>query len=360
MSSASPPPVARAFVLGLFVLNLYLLYLVFRQFLPAIAWAVVLATAFYPVYAWLVRLLRGRQGSAAVLMSLLVAAVIVVPASLIVARIGNGLIQAYQFFEVQFSKPEGGMGWLQTFPGLASGLGLLGRVVDPSRLDLEGAVLSGLKTLSTFMAGQTTALVQNALATLLTLVVMLVTMAVLFRDGWRLLALIREILPISEAEKDQVLARLQDVTKGIFYGVIMTALIQAIVATAGYAAVGLPSPLVLGAITFFCALIPVGGTALVWAPASLFLFMGGQPLKGLGLLVWGLLAVSVVSYLLQPRFIGGRVQMHELLVFFGVVGGLVAFGMVGIFLGPLLIALFLFLVEVVQRDFLRPPEAPKA
>jgi predicted PurR-regulated permease PerM len=102
------------------------------------------------------------------------------------------------------------------------------------------------------------------------------------------------------------------------------------------------------------------GTAVVWGPAVIWLFVDGHPIKALILLVWGAAVVSTADNLVRPYLVGRGVKMHTLLVFFGILGGIVAFGLIGVFLGPIVIALFLFLVEVARREYFEPSSGEAA
>ena len=155
-----------------------------------------------------------------------------------------------------------------------------------------------------------------------------------------------------------MLERLHEVTWAVFYGVIMASVIQAILGGIGWAVVGLPSPVVAGIAMFFRSLIPVGGSFLVWGPGAVYLLLQGHPAKGIFLAVWGLAVVVLVDNFLRPLFISGRTRMHALLVFFGVLGGMMAFGVAGLFLGPLLITVLLFLLDIIRRDLFHPDQPP--
>jgi predicted PurR-regulated permease PerM len=186
-------------------------------------------------------------------------------------------------------------------------------------------------------------------------------MASLFHDGPALVAMVRRFLPMSDAERDALFVELRQVTRSIFFGVLATALVQGALGGVGFAIVGIPQPVTFGAAMFFFALLP-GGTALVWGPAVVWLFATGSWGKATFLLIWGVVAVSSIDNLLRPLFIGRGVRLNTLLIFFGLFGGMLAFGLVGLFLGPLIITLFLILVEVARRDLARPAavDSPEA
>jgi predicted PurR-regulated permease PerM len=154
-----------------------------------------------------------------------------------------------------------------------------------------------------------------------------------------------------------VFRELNAATRAIFYGVVMTAAVQAVLGTLGFALAGVPFPVLFGGALFFAAMLP-SGTVLVWLPIALWVLISGRTGWGIFLLVWGGGVVSTVDNLLRPIFIGRGLRMHMLLVFFGTLGGMIAFGLIGLFTGPLVITFFLFLIEVAKRDLLRPDPAP--
>ena len=343
---------ARTLFLALFAFSFYLMFLIFRPMIPGIAWAVVLVVAFYPLYSRLVRWFRGRAWAAATLLSALLAAFIVVPAVFALIKVAQGVVEGYQRLEAW--KAEGGAGLLnvQALPWWGNFREWAGRFVDLDKLDMNDIALSALKTLGNTLAGKTSGFVADALATLLTLIVLLVTMVVLFHEGPGVIRLVRQLLPLSESEKDDAIRQLKEVTRSVFYGVLLTAVIQAMLGAIGFAVAGVPAPATLGAALFFCALLPAG-TVIVWGPAGVWLLLSGHTVAGIGLLIWGGAVVSTVDNFLRPVFIGRGVKLHTLLVFFGIFGGLMAFGLIGLFTGPLVITLFLFLLEVARKDIFR-------
>ncbi len=343
---------ARALFVGLLALTLYLMYLIFRPLLPGIAWALVLAVAFQPLYARLVRWLKGWEWAAAILLSALVAAFIVVPATVAVLRVGQGLFEAYDWLNAHVAQGGSGVVNLTSVPWVSDFLEWLGQYVDLQKLDVQAMALSVLKTLGNAVAARTTGFVANALQTLMTFAVLLVTLAVVFHEGPRVIAIVRQFLPLSERDKEEAIRQLRDVTRSVFFGVILTAMTQAILGAIGIAIAGLPAAITFGAAMFFAALLPAG-TVIIWGPAAIWLLATGHPWRALFLVIWGVAIVSMVDNFIRPIFIGRGVQMHTLLVFFGIFGGMLAFGLVGLFIGPLVIALFLFLLEVARRDFFR-------
>lgn len=348
----------RALFVALFLLTLYLMFLVFKPFLSGIAWAAVLAVICYPLYVRVLRVLRGRRALTSVLLSLAVATLIVAPVLLLVLNVGQSLVRGYEYLEASYRQAGPG-GPLDRLPILAEArVRLLRYGIDLERYDIEGMTLSALQTLGNKVVGQAADAVRNVASALLTLVVLLLTLAVLFYEGPAFVAVVRRYLPLDEVDRDEVLRQLGEVTRSVFIGVLLTSAVQGILAGLGFAFVGIPEPATFGAATFLCALLP-GGTAIVWIPAVAWLFFSGHTVKGFVLLAWCGLLVSTIDNVLRPLLVGRSVTMHTLLVFFGIFGGMVAFGLIGLFTGPLVITLFLFLLEVLRRDlFPEPPPSP--
>lgn len=343
--------IGRVMVLSLFALTLWLMFLIFKPFIPGLVWATVLAVAFQPLYSRLVRWFRGKRWTAAIVLSAMVAAFIVVPTVLAAVKVGQGVVQAYDWLEAQQdASGESLIDTIKGFPVVEKALDLVDDYVDLEEVNLREMALGSLQALGSVLTQKTKSLLTNALKSFITLAVMLVTMAVMFHEGERFVATVRRYLPLSEDDKEQAFAQLQSVTRAVFFGVMMTALVQAIAGAIGFAIVGLPQVITFGAAMFFCALLPAG-PVLVWGPAAIYLFATGRWVQGLILTVWGIAVVGSIDNFLRPIFIGKGVRMHLLLVFFGILGGMMAFGLLGLFTGPLVITLFLFLLEVVRRDF---------
>jgi predicted PurR-regulated permease PerM len=329
------------------------MYLIFKPFLPGFTWAVVLTVAFHPLYLRLVERFRGRAWAAAGLLSVLVAAFVVVPCILAAVNVAQGVAKAYAWLMAQQDSGETFLANVATLPWVEALQERIGQYVDLSQVDLRATAISALQGAGALLLGQTRNLVAGVLGAVVTVFVTLLTMTVLFHEGTRLLGFVRRILPLSTEDKDAMLRDLTGVTRSVFFGALATALLQGVLGGIGWAIVGLPQPITFGAAMFFCALLPVG-TAVVWGPAVLWLFFDGHPGKALVLLIWGAAVVSTADNFVRPYLVGRGVKVHTVLIFFGILGGIVSFGLIGVFLGPIVISLFLFLVEVARRDYLEP------
>jgi predicted PurR-regulated permease PerM len=169
----------------------------------------------------------------------------------------------------------------------------------------------------------------------------LLTVFFFYRDGARLAEQARQILRRFLGYRSHGYVKaVGDTTKAVVYGIVLTALVQGALAGLGYWVAGLQAPVLLGALTGLIALIPFG-TPFVWGSAGVWLLLTGHTMAGVGLLLWGALVVSSVDNLIRPLVISSATRIPFLLVMFGVLGGLVAFGPVGLFLGPVVLAVLL-------------------
>ena len=146
------------------------------------------------------------------------------------------------------------------------------------------------------------------------------------------------------------MSRMGEVTRAVVFGTLATSVIQGVSVAIGFALVGLPSPIVFGVLAGVLSVLPIGGTAFVWGPGAAWLLANGHAGEGTFLLVWGALVVGVADNLIRPLLISGRSEVPTLAVFVGVLGGLAAFGMVGMFLGPLVISLVVALVRFADES----------
>ncbi len=169
----------------------------------------------------------------------------------------------------------------------------------------------------------------------------LITLFFLFRDGEHLLKQIHQVLfRFLGARIDNYLTAVGGMTKAVVWGLIITALAQGLVAGLGYWWTGIPAPMLFGAVTALIALIPFGAP-FVWVTISLVLLAEGHYFNGIILILWGSLAVSSVDNLVRPMVISNATRIPFLLVMFGVLGGLAAFGLIGLFLGPVILAVLI-------------------
>jgi len=185
---------------------------------------------------------------------------------------------------------------------------------------------------------------------------MLFVLFFVLRDGPALAVKFVRMLPIEERRRSRLWQHLADVTRAVFMGIGLTALVQGALVGVGFWIAGLPSPLVFGVVAALFALVPLVGTTIVWAPGAIFLALHGDYGHSIFLALWGVIVVGMVDNFLRPLLISGRAEVPTLAVFVGVMGGLSAFGFIGLFLGPIVLGLLvaLFRYESEGQDVPAP------
>jgi predicted PurR-regulated permease PerM len=216
----------------------------------------------------------------------------------------------------------------------------------------EGSIVEGTKTAGAFLLTQISGLARDAVSLAFDLAIMLFTLFFFYKDGRGLFGRIYYLLPLEERHKEKVFNRLNSAMAAVVKGVLATSLLQAVLAGGAYVVLGVPFALVLAAITALLSLLPVGGTALVWVPVAGYLFVSGPIWKGIAMVAWGgLVVVGLIDNVLKPLFIGHGTQLPTLFLFFSILGGLATYGFIGVFLGPILLAILLTAIHIYEEEY---------
>lgn len=309
---------------------------VLLPFASSLMWAVILTFSTWPVYAWLERRLGGRASLAALLMTLLLATALVLPMVLVGTSLAD---DARSVFDLVRTYAGGGLpgppAWIAQIP-------LLGPELARSWSDLAANTGTLVELLAPYMSAlRDTVLAATASVGrgLLELTLSVVATFFLYRDGRFAVQRLQTLgHRVAGDRAHQLLKVAGDTIISVVYGLIGTALVQGLLAALGFWLVGLDKVLFLGILTAILALLPPLGPPLVWGPVAAWLLYDGQHGWGIFMLVWGGLVVSGVDNFLKPYLISRGSDLGLLLVFLGVIGGLLAFGFLGIFLGPTLLA----------------------
>ena len=333
MPAASP--ISRRMAPWLALTGLALLaFLVITPFLAPLAWAGVLAYASWPVAERIRVRCGGRDTLAASLTTMLAALALFAPllwlAWLAQQEVG-GVYPALQSF---VADPPPLPDWLRGLPWLGDWL-----MQQRAQLlaDPQGMIASA-KDWLTAHSSEAAAMVGGVGKNLAKLVLVLLVLFFFYRDGARIALELRHVLArFLGARAHGYLAAAGSTTRAVVYGILLTALVQGVFAGLGYWGAGLGSPVTLGVLTALFALIPFG-TPLVWGGAGLWLLFQGEVGPAIGMWVWGAAVVSQIDNVLRPLFISSVSAIPFLLVLFGVLGGILAFGLVGLFAGPIVLA----------------------
>jgi predicted PurR-regulated permease PerM len=228
-------------------------------------------------------------------------------------------------------------------------LAKLSEYIDFSQTDPLPLILKNFKQISNFIFTQTTILLKGLSTFAIGFFFTLLSLYYFFKDGRHLFERLKEFVPLPSKERDLLIQRFKDMIYATIYGGILIAIIQGFLGGLSFWVLGLPSPIFWGTAMALLSFIPIGGTAFIWGPAGILLLIGGAILKGVILLGVGIFVISMVDNLLRPFFISSRTKIHPLLLFFAVLGGIQAFGLIGVVAGPLVATLFLALIEIYAQ-----------
>ncbi|HSB07467.1 MAG TPA: AI-2E family transporter [Thermodesulfobacteriota bacterium] len=329
-------------------LSFYLFYQIFSPFLLSILWGVVLAIAFHSLFHKLKKLLKQREGLSSLVMTFLVTLVIVLPFTLLSFSLAREVIDTYHRLEemIRSGELQGYLEQVKRVPLFQSAFDRLSQTLDLSHFDPVDFLLKNVQQISTFLFNRATTIFKGLSTFLIGFFFSLLSLYYLFKDGDRLLEKIKEMSPIPSGERDLFLLRFEEMIHATFRGGILVAIIQGILGGLSFWILGISSPILWGTGMAILSFIPVGGTALVWVPASLFLWIQGAWVKAFILLGIGVFVISMVDNILRPALISSKTNIHPLLLFFAVLGGIQAFGLIGLLLGPLITSLCLTIIEI--------------
>ncbi len=338
--------------IGLLLLMAALLYLVWRIVAPLwqpLLWAVLLGSLLAPFNASLGARLGGRPKLASAITTVGVVLLVLLPIFAIAGAVAS---QAAQLVgRIDTTSLRATDLHLSRIPVLARPLEWLEATAGISLAQIETYIVSSAKRLLEVVAGSGGTVFLGAIGTVVSFILTLFVLFFVLRDGPRFASVAVQMLPIEPALRGKLWRHLIDVTRAVFMGIGLTALVQGTLLGIGFAIAGLPSPLVFGVLGVLLALVPVVGTAIMWIPATIWLLIQGEPGYALFMAAWGVIVVGGVDNILRPMLISGRAEVPTLAVFIGVMGGLSAFGFIGLFLGPivlgLLVALFRFTSEAL-------------
>ncbi|WP_342379663.1 AI-2E family transporter [Myxococcus stipitatus] len=349
---------ARRVFTGLILLSILLLAVVIQPFAKAFFLAAVLAGALYGVHSWLSRKLRGRKNVSAGLVCTAVILALLIPVggftAFIVAEVSSGAQ-----FVTRTVQQEGVEGLVQKLPEpVRKGVESLVKRLPVEEVDLDQRIQQQVSSQSASAARAVTGAVAATGSIAFQTVMMLIALFFFLTDGKELVEWLESVSPLRPGETLEIMREFRSVSGAVLLSSLATAGVQALAALIGFLIARVPAPLFFAGVTFFLALIPAVGAAVVVLVAAALMFFSGHPWAALFLAIWGTVVVGLVDNIVKPLLAKRGMHQHGAIVFFSLLGGLAAFGTVGLLLGPLIVAFFLALVRIHERDYGRNHPAP--
>jgi predicted PurR-regulated permease PerM len=322
-------------LVGLTVLAVFFCYQLVQPFLSALLGAIALAVLANPFYRWLGRKLRFRSLAAGISVAV-VALVLVLPTVGLAPKLAGDAASAVNSVSKSLETGQ----WrekLSQVKAISAAITWVESHVDFREVAREIArvLTSGLSSV-----------VKGSVAGVAQLLVSGFLLFYMFRDQQQALAALKSLLPITASEAEMLFRRFSDTVYAIIYGKVLTAAAQGVLGGIGFWILGLPAPWFWGLVMGVLSFLPVVGASLVWGPAAVFLTLDGHAGRALFLVLWGVVLIAPIEGFLYPIMVGRRLKLHNALVFIAVLGGLVAFGPVGLVVGPAILALTLGLMSL--------------
>ncbi len=319
---------------AILVVLLVLSFLLLKPLLLSIIMGIILAFVLSPVYDWFYKYLKLKNLSASLIIILLII-LIVLPLWFLTPIIVNQSIKIYiASQQIDFITP------LKTiFPSLST---------DAFSSELGAALSSFVTKVMNSVTNSLSKLILNFPTIVLQFLVVFFVLFFVLRDKEKIVAYIQSLLPFSKEVEKKLFKSSRDITLSVLYGQVILGILAGIIAGLGFIIFRIPNALIFTLVAIILGILPIVGTALIWIPVAVYLLIAGNTFAAFGVILFGIISATIPS-LLQPIFVSKRTNMNTSLILIGMIGGLFLFGILGIIIGPLIIA-YLFIVLEIYRN----------
>jgi len=319
-------------IFGALLLTFFLL----KPFATYLILAAILTYFLFPIKKLLIRFVRSESLCAAILI-VLVIVLVVVPSIYLTSHLVSQVSSAYSSFKAEH---------------VLQRLGDFIRLKTGQEVQFQKPLLSALETTRDFLLGAAPNFLGSLTSLVLGLFVMFFVMYYALQLSGDVAHKLTHLIPLETELKEKMLEELRAVLQGVLYGQVITALVQGALGGVGFLVFGVGNAVFWSAIMTILSFIPFVGSAIVWAPAGIFLIIEGNLWRGLGLLIYSGVIVTSIDHVMKPRLISGKSKIHPVVVLIGVLGGLKLFGFIGLVIGPLVLALLIRLVAFYDEVYL--------
>jgi len=322
----------------------YLGYLILKPFLIPIAWAIVLSILFYPLYSLLLRFIKWKSAASFIVL-IIILLIILGPISylsfLVVKEVST--ITSYADAEKLHAIKD-----ITRHPVLGAFIEKITPLFNITEDELTKAIHENIIQLVREVFGGIKRGISGIITGLLDFVFMTISIFFLFKDGPGFIKKILEFMPFSDDQKRNLVNKIKDVVISTMYGGVVIAIAQGSLGGFAFALLGISSPVIWGFAMAIASFLPLIGPFIIWMPASVYLVIQGEILKGIILSLIGIFGIGLIDNILRPIIIGTRTKMPFILLFFSVLGGIKLFGLVGFVMGPMIMAVVALLIEIFR------------
>lgn len=340
------------FFIVLLIFVVHQTFLIFAPFFKAIFWSAILAFSFYPIYDQIRKRFKTNETLASALVTIIIFLTVIPPVAILIVNATSQAIELYQS-TVNYIRS----GELQILIDKIRAFSFIQRIEEHLvewnilRTSLENWILNSTKAFGNFTANQVGTITKNTFFLVLNSLLMVILIFVFLKDGHKIYRFCYDAAPLEDRTKQSIFMHINETFAAVIRGQLFTSLIQSVLAGIVFSLLDIPLSILFAAATFITALIPVMGASGVWLPLSLYLFFHHHHQKALILFLFGVFVISLVDNILKPIIIGEKTKLPYLLLFFGILGGLKIYGLMGIFLAPAILSLFFVLIQIYQEKY---------
>jgi len=331
-------------MIGLILILGYLGFMIFRPFLIPITWAVVFSILFYPLYSFVLRYLRWKS-AASLIVLVIILVIILGPVSYL------SFLLVTELRTITASANAGGIEGLKELarhPVLRNFVESVVSFFNITDEELNHAVAESIRQWGQDLHGSIRKGIAGIITGFLDFIFMTISIFFLLKDGPGFVKKVLDYVPFSDEQKNVLVNRIKDIVIATMYGGVVVAIVQGSAGGLAFVLLGISSPVIWGFAMAVASFLPIIGPFIIWMPAAVYLFLQGAVGKGIALVLIGALGISLIDNFLRPAIVGTRAKMPFLPLFFSVLGGIKAFGLIGFILGPLILAVFLSVIEVFR------------
>jgi predicted PurR-regulated permease PerM len=338
-----------------FLLFLFLGYVIFSPFVGIITVSILLVVIFYPIHQKISKIVENSVLNS-LISTLIILITLLLPFSLILFFLTKEIIELYPLIADYIRNPNLIVEKLKESPYLYK-LYLklqefyLNKYLNKLDSNFHDSIINYLKQFTVIMFNFAKTFLSNVALIFIAIFIMAITIFFLFKDGYKLYNLVYSIIPLEKEEKDYLFSNSYAAVQAVILGSVFVAIAQAIASLIGFLVAGVEYSLALAFLTFFAAFIPFGGAFLVWAPAAIYLIVSKGLLVGILFAVYGTFVISTVDNIIRPIVVGTEIDIHPMIMFFAIIGGLITFGFLGIFIAPVIVALIDAFIMLYKKRY---------
>ncbi|WP_032497168.1 AI-2E family transporter [Hydrogenivirga sp. 128-5-R1-1] len=331
---------------------LFLGYFLFLPFFKIVFLSLFIVVILYPLYEKLKSKIKSEI-LASLTLTLLVLIFIIIPSILIIAVFVNELTKLYPIFINKISKSDSIESFILSIPVISY---LHEKIISylqtlNIKVDIQDFLKTAISYVVNFLISKGRTIFIDFSFIVLGIILMIITIFFLFKDGKNFYIWIYKLIPMEEKEKNYIAVSSYNTIQGIVLGSFLTAIAQGILSFIGYYFSGVGFSLFWAIITFFSAFIPIGGASLIWVPIAVYLFFTKGLIVGILFSLYGTFIISTVDNIIKPIVIGGKANIHPLIMIFAIFGGLNLFGFVGVFIAPIIVVIIYNLLNIFQERY---------